>query len=529
MKKSFTLVVLWVLFISLNAIALPKLSSFPSARATIFLDFDGHRVVSSSWNGGAPLNCAASSFNDTQITEVFNRVSEDYRPFNINITTDSTVFLAAPLTSRIRIVVTTTSAWYPNVGGISYTGSFKWGDDTPGFVFVDKLAYNTKYVGECCSHEAGHTVGLSHQAKYDANCTFITTYNDGYGTGEIGWAPIMGNSYYKNFSGWNNGPTPNGCASNQDNLSIITSNNGFTYRPDDYSDDPNTNPALITITNQAFNVSGLITTTTDKDAFKIVLPQNGTLHLNASPYSVGINDDGADLDIKLTLLNAAKQTINTYNPATLLSATIDTALTAGTYYIVLDGTGNANISDYGSLGSYTINGTFASGILPIKDVALSGKIENDKHNLSWNIISDDPIKTIEIQSSADGTNFKSLTNVAASAKNFLYNPFTTGNVFYRLKVTSVIDQTVYSNVIVLRSAALVVKPFTVSTLVHDAIVVNASEDYQFLLADMSGRIIMKGNNNAGVNRININNVPNGMYLIQMVGNTAKATERIVKQ
>ena len=142
--KNFTriLSLLLMSWISLSALALPKLSSYSSAAATIYLDFDGHRVSSAVWNGGTPLNCAPATPTDAQITEIFNRVSEDYRPFNINITTDSTVFLAAPLTQRIRIIVTPTSSWKPGVGGISYVGSFTWGDDTPGFVFTDRLGPN---------------------------------------------------------------------------------------------------------------------------------------------------------------------------------------------------------------------------------------------------------------------------------------------------------------------------------------------------------------------------------------------------
>src|SRR5258708_37517623 len=104
MKKSITLFVLSILFTSISLSALPKLSSLPTVQATIFLDFDGHYVTSSIWNGGTPINCAPSGMNDAQITEIFNRVSEDYRPFNVNITTDSTVFLTAPLTKRIRII-----------------------------------------------------------------------------------------------------------------------------------------------------------------------------------------------------------------------------------------------------------------------------------------------------------------------------------------------------------------------------------------------------------------------------------------
>jgi len=74
----------------------PKLSSFPSATATIFLDFDGQTVNSPYWNGGVSFYCTAPTFTSEQITTVFNQVAEDYRPFNLNITTDSTVYFAAP-------------------------------------------------------------------------------------------------------------------------------------------------------------------------------------------------------------------------------------------------------------------------------------------------------------------------------------------------------------------------------------------------------------------------------------------------
>ena len=140
MKNHFTALLYGTaLLLSFNAYSIPKLNSFPSASATIFLDFDGHYVSSSVWNGGNPFTCVASGMTDIQITETFNRVSEDYRPFNINITTDSTIFLAAPLAKRVRIIITPTSAWFPGVGGVAQIGSFTWGDDTPAFVFADRL------------------------------------------------------------------------------------------------------------------------------------------------------------------------------------------------------------------------------------------------------------------------------------------------------------------------------------------------------------------------------------------------------
>lgn len=527
MKKLFTILIC-TLFISITAFSVPKLNSYPSAVATIFLDFDGHYVQSTVWNGGTSFYCQPSGMSDLQITEAFNRVAEDYRPFDINITTDSVVFQAAPLNKRIRIIITTTSGWCPGVGGVSYVGSFSWGDDTPGFVFSDRLGpYSPKMVGECCSHESGHTVGLSHQSKYGANCTTpIEQYNSGSATGgEIGWAPIMGNSYYRNMSNWNNGPTPYGCTNMQDNLSIIATQNGFTYRADDYAE--TLNSSTYTLPSANFNVNGIITTNADKDAFRFILSQNSNFHLTAIPFNVGSNYIGANLDIKIELFNSSTTLIATYDPETTMSVTIDTILNTGTYYLKIDGTGNTNIGEYGSLGAYTITGT--SGALPIHDVALSGTEDKNRHKLSWKIIADEPVKTVLIESSTDGRNFISLTSVAPSAGNFTNNAYGTNTVYYRLKVTSVLDQTVYSNTIALKATGAADKQFNVSTLVQQEVTINAAANFQYLLSDMNGRAILTGSGQKGINRINVSNSPAGMYLIRLFNNNEQQTERIIKQ
>lgn len=528
MKKIIPIILSVFVLLSFKAISLPKLSSFPSAKATIFLDFDGQFIQSSSWNGGRSFYCTPSGMNDTQITEVFNRVSEDYRPFNVNITTDSTVFLSAPFAQRIRIIVTLTSGWYQNVGGVSFTRSFTWGDDTPGFVFPDRLGYTAKNVAECCTHESGHTVGLSHQAKYSGTCTLIATYNEGVGSGQTGWAPVMGNSYGRNLSGWNNGPTPSGCTADQDNLSIITSINGFTYRQDDHSDDPAVNPTLMAISNQQLSQDGIITTNTDKDFFKINLNKDGLFHLNVNPFSVGPDNEGADLDVKVTLLAADFSIINIYDPMDALNVVVDTALKAGSYFIMVQGAGNLNTSNYGSLGSYTLSGTITpTGTLAIQDVKLNGKVSNGKHDLLWNIVSDEPVKAIDIESSTDGKDFITINRMVTGAKNFNYSPTQTGTIYYRLKVTSVKGEIVYSNIISLKNTG---RPSVVllSNLIKGQINLQASENFSYRLADMSGRLIKEGKGNMGTNLINIDNSPNGIYIIQMNCNSQSITERIVK-
>ena len=525
--------VLWALLTSMNAMSLPILNSLPTAQATIFLDFDGQHVQSTVWNGGNPLDCASSGLTDAQILNVFNRIAEDFRPFNVNITTDSTKFLAAPMTTRIRMIVTTTSNWYPGVGGVSYIGSFTWGDDTPGFIFPDKLGpFNLKDIGEACSHESGHALGLSHQSKYSASCAMVSPYSDGGGSGEISWAPIMGVGYTKNMTTWNNGPTPSGCTVDEDNLSIITSGvNGFTYRPDDYGDNPAVNSTSLSVSNHAFSITGIISTPTDKDAFKIVVSQPGILHVDGTPYSVGAGNDDADLDVELKLMNSSFQVIGTYSPANILNAVIDTTLNPGNYYIVIDGAGNANTaSNYGSLGSYTLSGTLMpASVTPIRSIVLSGRVDKNRHDLDWSIVSDEQLKTIDLESSADGINFSPVTSFTAAARNFVYDPFSSANIFYRLKVTSVIYQTAYSNVIVLKSITGNQKKTSVSSYVNDQIRINSGDNFQYVLTDISGRVMQKGTYSAGINTINVSNQPNGIYVIQIITSNDRITQRIIKQ
>lgn len=502
----------------------PKLNSHPSAAATLFLDFDGHYVQVAGWNSGNPFYCQAPAVTNAQIEEMFNRVAEDYRPFNINITTDSTKFIDAPLTQRMRIVVTPSSSWYPgNVGGVSYVGSFTWGNNTPGFVFSDKLGNNAKYLAECITHESGHTVGLSHQSKYDANCQLVEQYNIGAGSGETSWAPVMGNSYYRNMTGWNDGPTPFGCANTQDNLTIITNSNGFGYRADDYSNEPDAN--AFNLGSSSFNANGVISNNADKDAFKYVLTKNANFHLEANPFSLGGNN-GANLDVAVSLYKDATL-IRKYNPAASLSVSVDTTLNAGTYYLVVSGSGNENTNDYGSLGSYSVIGFF--GALAIKEIKLAGTVDKNKHSLNWSVITDEPAKEQQLEISSDGIIFKPLVTINPLQKTFSYSTNKNTTSYYRLKLKTVINETAYSNVVALQSNGGRQKAFEVSTLVQQDITINGAENFTYVLSDANGRLLIQGTGNSGLQKINASRLPGGMYILQLVSNNQRQTERIIKQ
>jgi hypothetical protein len=505
----------------------PIYNSYPSAAATIFLDFDGQLVTGTSWNSAGDISCAPSNLTTAQMTEIFNRVSEDYRPFNVNITTDSTKYLSAPIYKRIRVILTTTSSWYGSAGGVSYVGSFSWGNNTPSFVFTALLNYNTKNVAEATSHEIGHTLGLSHQSSWDANCTKLSEYNLGNGTGEIGWAPIMGNSYYRNMTLWNNGTNPYGCTSFQDDLGIIAGN--FGYRADDHANTTAT-ATVANFSNNQFTASGVIEKISDEDVFHFTIPAFGNFHLDATPYNIGSGDVGSNLDMQVELLAANQTVLGTYNPGDLLSAAIDTVLSAGDYYLIVEGKGNIYAPEYASLGSYNLNATFVQAtVLPVHQLELHGSNQNNKHAFDWIIQADETITAQSLEVSSDGRNFTAIGSLANTARTFSYVPTNTGLLYYRLKVTLDNKQENYSNVISLRNNANHPKPSLVSNLVHGVVSVNSPAVFAYSITDYSGRIVAKGNLAEGLNNINTAAFSSGMYLIRISNEHEQYLEKFMKQ
>src|ERR1700680_4867109 len=107
----FILVATTVLSLLTVHAQIPILNSYPSAKATVYLDFDGQYIAGSVWNWMGPIHAYPAGLTGPAIAEIFSRIADDYLPFNLNITTDSAIFNKAPLRQRIRIIFITTSFW----------------------------------------------------------------------------------------------------------------------------------------------------------------------------------------------------------------------------------------------------------------------------------------------------------------------------------------------------------------------------------------------------------------------------------
>jgi hypothetical protein len=309
----------------------------------ILLDFDGTVVSGTSWNVNGDINCAPANLTETERANVFQRVVADFSPFNITVTTDESVYNNANPYKRMRVIITETWEWYGKAGGVSFVNSFTWGDNTPCFVFSSLLNYDIKKIAEASSHEAGHTLGLRHQSTYDANGVKLSDYNWGTGSGEIGWAPIMGAAYNQNLSLWHNGPNSISSTTIQNDVQIIANVVGLVN--DDYS-----NTTVNTVPLTAGTV-GVINNSSDVDVFSFNTLTSKTI--TVVPQNVGSNNAGGNLDLVLYVYNNTGALITTIDDPSALSASA--ILPPGSYYVGVTTTDNPFTTRYGMLSKYIIN------------------------------------------------------------------------------------------------------------------------------------------------------------------------------
>lgn len=365
----------------------------PGATKRIYLDFDGHVTSGTSWNssftGGANIVTPAfdidgntASFSNAELERIqfiWQRVAEDYASFDVDITTQDpgAAALSKSGTSDqewgIRVVIGGSSSdWYGNAGGVAYVGSFNWSTDTPTFVFEAQLGNGAeKYTAEAISHEVGHTLGLSHDGRSNPS----EGYYQGHGSGETGWAPIMGVGYYKELTQWSKGEYA--YANNtQDDLSVITTQNGFGYRGDDYGNSISTaSPA--SVSGNTLTAWGVIERSNDVDVFSFST-NTGTVSLSATPFERSPN-----LDISLELFTTSNTLLASSNPSTQLSASLtNLALSAGVYYVRVSGVGmgdplSTGYSNYGSLGQYLLTGTLVGVDFDTVSLSAASPVKNE--------------------------------------------------------------------------------------------------------------------------------------------------------
>ena len=363
-----------------------RLHSRPGSNRTLALDFDGGLIHGTAWNddvhGGADVvaqpfdvdgdPAGFSAAERAIVVEIWQRVSEDYAPFDVDVTTEAVPLELIDRSSTgdqqfgTSVMITPTDVVPAcQCAGLSYVGVFDRAGDhqryQPSLVFQSALGSGAHFLAEAAAHEAGHTLGLPHALSPAGD------YEGGHGP----WAPIMGSSYYRPVTRWLSGEHFGG-AGVLDEMAVMAGH-GATPAPDDHFDEAYRATALGA--GPTVNVEGTISTAGDVDQFGFTTA-GGQVVFAAQPASIGAN---LDLDVRLTTVSGemivgADPMVGMIDTdhSSGLDATVSADLAPGSYVVRVAG---AHPSDAGGLvptGRYTLTGSFAvsTNRAPVPQIAV---------------------------------------------------------------------------------------------------------------------------------------------------------------
>lgn len=201
----------------------------------------------------------------------------------------------------------------------------------------------------------------------------------------------------------------------------------------------------------------------------------------------------------------------------------NTNLTPGNYRFV------ANIGDFGNFDNGFV---FSNCFLPITLEYFSVKQGDDKNVLNWKADAPSNFSHFEIERSTDGRNFSAIGKVPLgneSTYSFTDNNIKGSNLlYYRLKMVDLDDSYKYSAIVTARNGdnnRMTVNP----NPAKDFISVNGlTKKGELTITDISGKLLRRQVVNGQSISFPIDNLKNGLYLLQYFDGEQRKTMKFIK-
>ena len=362
----------------------PMLSSRPNSQNTIYLDFNGMIVSNTFWNydyGVSSWDTPAfsrdgdedtfSPYEQAEIERIWRSVVAKFESFDVNITTvdpgSNPYFYHLLITSSYDKNNTATPLL--GSGGIAILGDpyiklrdFPLGNIryySPAWV-QGEAGFSAEDIAMICAHEAGHNLGLNHDG------TSADEYYDGH-YGSPSWGPIMGSPYNRNVTSWSKGEYTGANNTFEDDLDVIAYQ--FSYLSDEVGSQFETAKPLQPASNGSLNYEGMIERQSDVDIFEVEILNAGQVDIKVYPstnavYELFFQDWRSMLKLEMQVFDDQGVLLSSGQVENRLHAEVTLSLTAGTYYIKLEGVGTGTplastpngFTDYGSIGAYYLSG-----------------------------------------------------------------------------------------------------------------------------------------------------------------------------
>jgi hypothetical protein len=193
----------------------------------------------------------------------------------------------------------------------------------------------------------------------------------------------------------------------------------------------------------------------------------------------------------------------------------------------VDGTGNQNVSDYGSAGLYALSGSLEK-IPAAPIVLLKGDASRNKNVIRWDVTTGPQVRTTYIEYSLDGKFYTPFNDVPVNSTTYTHLLSSSGILYYRLRMKMSDESTEYSNVVTLNNTwtdNLILQ----SNIVHSNARVEASGDYAYQLFDETGRLLSRGRLTKGINDVPLKTAMPGALILKDFNQKEQYHFRVIKQ